>query len=179
MFCCRWTGSQWKDWITPSWWPRYRRVKTHSGTATTFRTSPLTHITIGESVVQSKSTHSQRPKLSMIECGHQMDGWLLCARLCTHPEVSLEIMCRLYKRPSDETINQGPLPKDQICTLKILKSMSEFSGLWKQQYKPACTKSVRVFIMLKLDTVQKKKKNSLKMRCFGPRWSLQKQHFKI
>ena len=50
------------------------------------------------------------------------------------------------------------MPKDQICTLKILQSMSEFSGLWKQQNKLACTKSVRVFIMLKLDTIQKKKK---------------------
>ena len=36
--------------------------------------------------------------------------------------------------------------------------MSEFGGLWKQQINPACTKSVRVFIMLKLDTTKKKKK---------------------
>ena len=35
--------------------------------------------------------------------------------------------------------------------------MSEFDGLWQQQNNPACTKSVglRVFIMLKLDPVQK------------------------
>ena len=36
-------------------------------------------------------------------------------------------------------------------------SMSEFGGLWKQQNNPACAKSVRVFIMLKLDIVRKKK----------------------
>ena len=35
--------------------------------------------------------------------------------------------------------------------------MPEFGGLWKHQKNSACTKSVRVFIMLKLDTVQKKK----------------------
>ena len=31
--------------------------------------------------------------------------------------------------------------------------MLEFGGLWQQQNNPACTKSVRVFIMLKLDTI--------------------------
>ena len=42
--------------------------------------------------------------------------------------------------------------------LKILQSMSEFGGLWKQQSNPACTKSksARAFIMLKLETIQKK-----------------------
>ena len=34
--------------------------------------------------------------------------------------------------------------------------MSEFDGLWKQQSNPACTKSARAFIMLKLETIQKK-----------------------
>ena len=43
-----------------------------------------------ESVVQSKSTRSQKPKLSTIECGHQMGGWLLCAQLCAWPEIPLE-----------------------------------------------------------------------------------------
>ena len=54
-----------------------------------------------------------------------------------------------------------PIQKDHICTLKILWSMSEFSGLWKQEKKEkkmVCTKSVRVFIMFKLDTPQTKKK---------------------
>ena len=40
----------------------------------------------------------------------------------------------------------------------ILESMSEFGGPWKQQNNPACTKSVRVFTKLKLNTTQKKKK---------------------
>ena len=35
--------------------------------------------------------------------------------------------------------------------------MSEFGGLWKHQSNPPCTKSVRVFKMLKLDTVRKKR----------------------
>ena len=40
--------------------------------------------------------------------------------------------------------------KDPIRALKILQSMSEFGGLRKHHNKPACTKSVRVFKMLKL-----------------------------
>ena len=48
------------------------------------------------------------------------------------------------------------MQKDNIPMLRILYSMSEFGGLWKQQNHPACTKSVRVFIMLKLDTIRKK-----------------------
>ena len=39
----------------------------------------------------------------------------------------------------------------------MLGSMSEFGGLWKHQNNPTGTKSVRVFIMLKLDTIGKKK----------------------
>ena len=35
--------------------------------------------------------------------------------------------------------------------------LSEFGGLWKHQINPACAKSVRLFIMLKLDTIWKKK----------------------
>ena len=60
-----------------------------------------------------------------------------------------QILCRLYKSPSGETINRGPpvcirMQKDHIRTLKILWSMSEFGGLWKHQNNPACTKSVSV-----------------------------------
>ena len=42
--------------------------------------------------------------------------------------------------------------------------MSEFGGLWTHQNNPACTRSVRVFRMLKLDTIQKKKKGRKKRR---------------
>ena len=38
--------------------------------------------------------------------------------------------------------------------------MSEFGGLWKHQNSPACTNSVNVFRMLKLDTVRKKKEDA-------------------
>ena len=41
--------------------------------------------------------------------------------------------------------------------------MSEFGGLWKQQNNPAYTKSVRVFRMLKLDTMGKKKKKKTQL----------------
>ena len=72
-------------------------------------------------------------------------------------------LCRLYKSSSDETINPVciRMQKDYIRMLKILQSMSEFGGLWKHPNNPACTKSVRVFRLLKLDTIQKKKKCEL------------------
>ena len=35
--------------------------------------------------------------------------------------------------------------------------MSEFDGSWEHQNNPACNKSVKVLIKLKLDTIQKKK----------------------
>ena len=36
--------------------------------------------------------------------------------------------------------------------------MSEFGGLWKHANNPACTESVKVFVILKLDNIRKKKK---------------------
>lgn len=35
--------------------------------------------------------------------------------------------------------------------------MSEFGGFWKRPNNPACTKNVKVFKMLKLETIGKKK----------------------
>ena len=68
-----------------------------------------------ESVAQSKSTHSQKPNLSIIitwigDC--YMLGFTLRV-------VQSKILCRLDKSPSDETINQGPpmcihMQKDHI-----------------------------------------------------------------
>ena len=50
------------------------------------------------------------------------------------------------------------LPAAAVKGLKILWSMSEFGGLLKQQNNSECTKIVRVFILLKLDTIQKKRR---------------------
>ena len=43
------------------------------------------------------------------------------------------------KRPSDETTMCIRMQKDHIRTLKMLQSMSELGGLWKNH---ACTKSI-------------------------------------
>ena len=53
--------------------------------------------------------------------------------------------------------------------------MSEFDGLRKHQNNPACIKSVRVFIMLMLDTIRKKKRRLFSIRdgTTGPRPLLQ------
>ena len=50
------------------------------------------------------------------------------------------------------------MQKDHIRTLKILQPMSEFGGLWKHSNNPTCTKSVRVFRVLKLNIIWKKEK---------------------
>ena len=44
----------------------------------------------GESVAESKSNCSRKPKLSTIEYSQQMDVLPLCARLCAHSEISVE-----------------------------------------------------------------------------------------
>ena len=65
-------------------------------------------------------------------------------------------------RPLDEITNQGPPGvcackkiTQHICTLYILLSMSEFSGVWKHQNNPGCAKSAGIFKTLKLDTMHK------------------------
>ena len=98
---------------------------------------------------------------------------LICSRVQSHPQegcvayfhdteqITLILMAQFtrekslrwdYKPRSPVCIH---IQKDHICTLKILQPTSEFGGLWKHWNNPACTKSVRVFIML--DTVRKKK----------------------
>ena len=53
----------------------------------------------GSRMGHSKSTHSQKPWLSMIEHGHYMDGWLFCLRLFA-PTIGnfpgVKTLCRLY-----------------------------------------------------------------------------------
>ena len=64
-----------------------------------------------------------------------------------------QILCRLYKSPSDETKPRSPVSiyasRKKITYIIYARkrscspySMSEFVGLWKQQNNPACTKSV-------------------------------------
>ena len=67
------------------------------------------HLKLFKTVAPSKSTHSWWPKLSTIKRGPHMDGWLFCARLCTHPEIALESnSVHTLQSPSGETINRGP-----------------------------------------------------------------------
>ena len=75
-------------------------------------------------MVLSESTRSGNQKLSTMERGDQMDGDRYVYR---YPEISPESnLCRLYKSPSDETINQSPpcvyihMHKDHIRTVTIL-----------------------------------------------------------
>ena len=59
-----------------------------------------------------------------------------------------QILCRLYKSPSDETINRGPsraymricMQKRSDMHVKDPVVISGFGGLWKHQINPACTK---------------------------------------
>ena len=77
-----------------------------------------------------------KPKVSLINRGHHMDGWLFCAGLnCILPKVCPESnSMQTLESPLDETVNQGTphyvhMQKDHTCIFKILQSMSEFCGL--------------------------------------------------
>ena len=63
---------------------------------------------------------------------------------------SVHSKSHLYHSPVSITMQ-----KDQIYTLKTLKYMSEFSGLWKHQNNTVCTKTVKVSVFN-----QKKKKRT-------------------
>ena len=72
-------------------------------------------------MAQSKSTHSQRPKLtqSSVVTKQMGDryalGFASALRFLQH-----QILCRLYKSHPDETVNQGPpcvyAKRSHVCT---------------------------------------------------------------
>ena len=85
-------------------------------------------------------------------------GWVTatCLALCSSWDFSGVQSCAdCTKVLWVETVNWEPptLPPMCVCTLNIVWSMSEFGGLWKHQNNTACTKSVRVLKVLKLDTI--------------------------
>ena len=80
---------------------------------------------------------SQKPKLSVIRCGHQVDGWPLCPRLCAR-EISLEsvsaqtqqksfgweyeigqFLCRLNKSPLGESMKSVSFCADSTKVLWV------------------------------------------------------------
>ena len=54
------------------------------------RKTVATSVRLRESAAQSSCTHSWKPKLNTTKLSHNIDGWLLCARFCPGPEISLE-----------------------------------------------------------------------------------------
>ena len=54
----------------------------------------------GDLVVHSKSTHFPKPWLSMIECGHHMDGWPSHARLSAQVSPGSKSVQTLYLQKS-------------------------------------------------------------------------------
>ena len=78
-----------------------------------------------ESAMQSKRAHSQKTNFNTIKCDHQMERWLLRARLCAHPEISPESKSAGstnsfrwgYKLRSPLCLH---MPKDHLHTLRIL-----------------------------------------------------------
>ena len=74
----------------------------------------MSHQYVGESIAHTESTRSRKPCLSMIECGHRMDGWPFHARLCppivddrVSPESTVCADSTTQKCPPDKTINQS------------------------------------------------------------------------
>ena len=67
----------------------------------------------GESVAQSRSTHSRKPKLITVECvtkwmgDRYVQGFEFALRF-----LRSQILCRFYKSPLDKTINRGNIQGD-------------------------------------------------------------------
>ena len=112
----------------------------------------------GESVVQSKSTRSQKPKLSAVEHGHPLDGWPLGARLC--------ILLRFLQSNSVQTLQKSfgwyYKPRSPVCihmhTLKILCSPCQSSMDYGNAKITSMPWKFQVFGML--DTIPKKKRTN-------------------
>ena len=124
---------------------------THTNTHTHSSAANYLTVDAGELVVHTKNTALESQKLSTTDHSYHMDGWLLGARLCICPEIFLELK-------SVQTLKKkyikncwvrpwSPQAKDHIHTLKIMFSLSEFTGRWKQRkttttnkIKTACIK---------------------------------------
>ena len=104
-----------------------------------FHKDTETFYNYGESVAQSKSTRSRKPKLSTIERGHQMDGWKLRA---WSRNGWVKVTSVVTKWMGDrKVILLGLAPALKFSPES--NSMSEFGGLWKQQNNQTCPKSVK------------------------------------
>ena len=76
-----------------------------------------------ESVEESKSTNSQKINQALLSMVTMLT--IMCQSLCPLQYFwGSQILCRLSKSPSDETMNRSlPHTKDCTCMLKVLWSM--------------------------------------------------------
>ena len=88
----------------------------------------------------------------------------MCIHACKK-DLWSQILCRLYRSPSDETINRGPprvytyakRPHTHVKDPVVrVESSVDYGNNKITQH--AVKMSLRVFVLLKLDTVRKKKK---------------------
>ena len=90
----------------------------------------------GERVAQRKSTR-YKSRVKYIRHGHYMEEQPLCARLCAHPDISLE-SDSVQTLPNSfrwDCKLRSPvcmcMQKDHMHRLKILESMLQLGRLWK------------------------------------------------
>ena len=103
----------------------------------------------GETRKKSLQEHAQKPKLSMTEHCHQMDGWLLWIRLCAHPEISPKsnlLLTPHTKNPADERLStEVPLVYFNFYAYKRshiymhVEDPCQSGELWKHENSLACT----------------------------------------
>ena len=107
-----------------------------------------------------------------------MDGWRLCARLFTHPGdfSSVKFCTDSTKVHQMRLKTEVPQVYTYMHTKRITHARYRSSGLcqswvdyWKRQNNPAYTKSAGVFIILKLDTLQKRKRK-MTVASFRIKW---------
>ena len=111
---------------------------------------------------------SWKPMLRTIKHGHQMDGWPLCARLCRHPEISLESnSVQTLQKPFGW--DYEPKSPDMCMHARsshrhVKDPVVHVNGLRTHPNNPACPKSARVSRVLKLNTIHKMRKKKKKWK---------------
>ena len=70
-------------------------------------------------MAHNKSTHFQKPKLSMIKCDHQMDGWLLPTRRNNNSQNYPAQLCIRHQSHHTNSRNNLYVPGQGLTYLKL------------------------------------------------------------
>ena len=98
----------------------------------------------GESAAHSDTTRSQKLRISMMECGHNMDGlgFALCALSCAHQFLQSQILCTLCIPQKSFALNNKWTPPPPPLKITHIKDPVLHVRIWwimGTPRHPACT----------------------------------------